>query len=80
MYKFAIPDLFAGPPCVFASFPVLILIGAGWLEKGKRRHGGVGLIPMQGLVIEGQTPNLCCHPFLTLVQQQQHQIKLTTTN
>lgn len=31
MYKFAIPDLFLRPPCLFASFPVVIPLGAGRL-------------------------------------------------
>lgn len=30
LYKFAIPDLLGGPPCLFATFPVLPLTGAGW--------------------------------------------------
>ena len=37
-YKFVIPDLFEGPPYLFASFPIIILIGAGWLQKEKRRQ------------------------------------------
>ena len=38
-YKFAIPYLFEGPPCLFASFPIIILIGAGW--RGTAQATGI---------------------------------------